>query len=314
MLFSRNAFNFLPFRLRAHKPLRKRSAVGATLVELSIVTGVMAFLSTAIFGVLALTLSSSRKLDNETDSVQAVRLALDRIGRDVRMARSFGDVFGTVVDSHGSGIVAGNATFPAPNNPIVPGDYAWPRWVDGSQPTSFTLNSDTLIIQIPVFDANGFPLQIVDGDGNPHANVETHVYRVLHRPGDPTDEYCIQVMIVPGANSTVVSRPPSTIVTGIIGPLSGGSPVPRVFEYVDKWNTSAPQFSFGSGQTNLADYVTVCLNLEIRKHISTAERAQAGNNRWKDSAVWAVKQDLSIRNNAQATTVGVPMDPAELVP
>ncbi|MBY0360128.1 MAG: prepilin-type N-terminal cleavage/methylation domain-containing protein [Candidatus Obscuribacterales bacterium] len=263
---------------------------GATLIEMVVVIAVMAIVSTAIFSILVTTLSSYRKLDNETSSVQVVRNAIERIGKDVRMARSLGDIFGTT----------DRTIYPDDtNNPMTVG-YIWPTWSDGSAPSSFTLSSDTLIIQVPIFDTNGFPLQVNDLAAEPQSNVETHIYRVLHRASDPAGEYVLEYMAVPGTtmstyDATTAERKPRIIATGIIGPLVSGNPVPRVFQYIDINQNTVDNVFPTPG--NLNDFTTIGINLEVRKH----EATQQVGGQWRDAGIWAVKQEVYMRNNVYAT-------------
>lgn len=267
-----------------------RSDSGTTLVEMTIVISVMAIISTAIFSILISTLASYRKLDNETSTVQVVRNAIERIGKDVRMARSLGDIFGATDQT----------VFPdATNNPIVGNSYVWPTWSDGTTPSSFTLGGDTLVIQIPIFDNNGFPLQVPGYAGS--SNVETHIYRVLHRATDPSDEYVLEYACVPGTtvagsyNATTATRKPTVVATGIIGPLVSGNAVPRVFQYIDV-DQNVVDSTFAT-PNNLSDFTTIAINLEVRKHEATAKFG----SQYKDAGVWAVKQEVYMRNNAHAT-------------
>lgn len=284
---------------RQLRAIRSRKR-GTNLVELSMTVSVMAIISTAVFAILISTLSSYRKLDNETNTVQVVRNAIERIGEDVRMARSLGDVYGTT----------DHTVFPSSNNPI---SYTWPTWADGSSPTTFTLSGDTLIIQIPIFDSStGFPSFVTDVEGNNEANVETHIYRVLHRTTDPADEYVLQYACFPGNNiagsydAASAKRDPSIIATGIIGPKMSGHTTPRVFQYITMAQKDATTLLFVPQTvvddtfptpSNIADFTTVAINLEVRKHDATSQLA----SKWKDAGVWAVKQEVYMRNNAYAT-------------
>ena len=70
--------------------MKNRSQGGVSLVELLIVVLVMGFVSTAALGMLTVTMSSQIKLENKCDSLESARKAIERIGRVIRMGRSFG--------------------------------------------------------------------------------------------------------------------------------------------------------------------------------------------------------------------------------
>lgn len=287
-----------------------RSKRGASLVELSIATVVMAFTSIGVFALLLTTMNSGNKLNNKSDTIDVSRTALERISRDVRTGRSLGDVFGTLV----GGIIQGSSTFPSNQNPVYGAGQSppngWPVWADGRSLSSFVVDSQTLIVQVPIFDANGFPTAIPAFSGSPASaqvqdNVETHVYRVLPDP-QRTGEWIVQWAKFPGmaaagyVPSTAQSQP-QTVCTGIIGPLQNGTPC--VFQYIDKTDASGtPQNTIPNGGRDIAAFSGLIINLELTHHQNSSQIAGT----WKQPGVLALKTEVFLRNNSLATTVGMP--------
>lgn len=297
-----------------------RSASGSSLIELSLTTIVMTFLSTAIFGLLLLTLSNSKKLQNNCDSVNAARGTIEKISKDLRMGRCIGDVYGQMVQVDNDWIVQGTDTFPSNKNPHYGAGQAppngWPVWVDNSQPSSFQLSNTTLVVQIPIFDSNGWPLVVPVGSGNPvttspQDNVETHIYRVIADPDTTShpNEYILQWACLPGYNiagtydSAAAQKGPITLATSITGPLNSMGQ-PRIFQFLNKLDTTGtPIDSIPSADiNNIANYTGVIVNMEITKHEESAQI----NSKWQQPGVIALKTEIFLRNNSLATTVGVP--------
>lgn len=208
-----------------------RTESGAALIELLVATVIITVVSMAMLGVILLNNKSNGKVMNVDESVNAARIIKERIGKDVRMGRNLGDVYGqSVVDAVNNDTVnVGSDSFPASNNPVYgagetpPG--GWPGGTFGGPP--YQLNNQTLIVQIPITDnhndsgtthatlANAmcFPTCIKGGQGNPAVatgtnvdNVETHIYKIVADPANPgvagnahyPKEYLMQVYVVPG--------------------------------------------------------------------------------------------------------------------
>src|SRR5438093_11891933 len=103
-----------------------------------------------------------------------------------------------------------------------------------------TLSTNTLILQVPVFDDIGFPTSVGIGVGNPATvtaqdNVDTIVYRIVPNP-DHEGTWMLQVAGFPGINSKLKlkSNPPQTVLKNIIGPIDPDTGIPGPFQYVDR--------------------------------------------------------------------------------
>jgi type II secretory pathway pseudopilin PulG len=303
----------------------QRSAQATTLIETLMVVIVTSIISLAMFAVLWLNTTIQNKANNSLDAANAARTAIERIGRDVRGGRSLGDVFGDLVpDGMGGQVVQGSATFPSSLDPIygnsqAPAGGAWPAaW--GSPP--YTCSNTCLIVQVPVFDSNKWPTEIIVGQGNPavlpvqgsQANVETHIYQIVADP-DPVNhpnEFQLQYFCAPGFQSLGSGYVPAShtfgpevLVTGIIGPQATGSPSTpvlgnlKVFQYLakkgsqdDTTPTGQPQDSINSA--TLANFTGVIINLELKKHQAST----------RQPITLAFKQEVFVRNNALATSTG----------
>ncbi|MBY0545963.1 MAG: hypothetical protein K2W95_01600 [Candidatus Obscuribacterales bacterium] len=308
----------------------RRTAGGASLVELVITVLVMSFVSTAIFGMLVATMGQSKKLNNKCDAVDMARHALEKIGRDVRMGRTLGDCYGTYDATIGA--VVGTNIFPSPGgqNPVY-NNGAAPSggWPSGSQTNSFgappyTIGNQTLVVQVPIFDNNtasanyGFP-GVTIFNGTTIENVETHIYRCYLDPdqaGHP-NEYVLDWMKVPGVNNSSNQLParvgPMRICSGIVGPRPTANPngAPIVFQYLyalDPGGTPRNGFEepVGTPRTTWgALFNGVVVNLEIKQHNDTSANPQSSGN-FKQQQVLALKSEFFLRNNTSATAAGVP--------
>lgn len=287
-----------------------RSCAGASLVELSISSVVMAFVSIAVFGLLITTMAAGNKLNNKSDTIDVSRTALERISHNVRTGRSLGDVFGSLV----GGRIQGSSIFPSNQNPLYGAGQTppngWPIWADGRALNSFSVDNQTLVVQVPIFDPSGFPTAIPPFTGSPASsqvqdNVETHIYRVIPDPQRP-GEWIIQWAKIPGMAAAgyvpaTAQSQPQTICTGIIGPLQNGSPC--VFQYVDKTDpTGTPQNNIPNGGIDIAAFSGLVVNLELSHHQNSGQIAGT----WKQPGVLALKTEVFLRNNSLATTVGMP--------
>lgn len=276
-----------------------RSASGFSLVEMLISVIIIGIISAGTAELLFMNSQGSWKLFNKVDSLNAARLVIDRIAMDVRMARNIGDIYGETVVSGDDTIDVGANYFPAPNNPLygggqTPAGGGWPGSPWPSRP--YVISNTCLVVQVPVFDANGFPSKITAGTGNPAAttnldNVDTYVYQIL---SDPTDAgtYKLQVASFPGSGSTrPVLNPPRTILRGIIGPMDSTGANPKIFQYLT--SSGVPQDTVTG--TQMSNYTGVIVNFELRRHesVQTKNRSTIG-----------IKSEVFMRNNTLATIGG----------
>lgn len=307
------------------RPMQIRRARGASLVELMISTLVMAIASSAVFGLLITTMQASRKLNNKSDAIIQVQSGLDKIGRDVRMGRTLGDLYGTFDTP-----TATTNIFPSRQNPqygslgrgFAPPN-GWQTTKMGALP--WTLSPQCLIVQTPIFGNQlsgnyNFPLVVLKDAANVNVppansdNVETHVYSLQADPDQAAhpNEFVLWYMRVPGFNNLYNARNaaepaqigPIALISGIVGPLPPNGTTPQVFQYINRTNST------GDGETTFADpsqfmqYSGVCVNLEIRKHNDSSMDPQSGGTRFKQQGVMMLKSEFYLRNNTVAPTVG----------
>lgn len=303
---------------------RMRQARGASLVELLITTLVMAIASSAVFGLLVTTMQASKKLNNKSDAILQVQSGLDKIGRDVRMGRTLGDLYGTYDTP-----TASTNMFPSRQNPqygslgrgLAPPN-GWQTAKMGNIP--YTLGPQCLIIQTPIFgnQASGnynFPLMVAKDAGAANVppansdNVETHIYNLAADP-DPShpNEFILWYMRVPGFNNLYNARNanepaqvgPIALISGIVGPLAPNGAIPQVFSYINRTNSTGDPESTFSDPAQFMQYSGVCVNLELRKHNDSTLDPQSGGTRFKQQGVMMLKSEFYLRNNTVAPTVG----------
>lgn len=297
---------------------------GASLVEVLVVVLIMGIVSSAAFAMMCATMQAGRTLENKVDSVSNARNAIDTFTRDMRMGRSIGDVYGDLISmgyndpTTGQPVTAvqGSSVFPGTNDPLY-GNGApapaggWPTWADGSAPTTFTCDNQTCIVQVPIFDGNGFPQSIPANTGNGSVtwtratdNVETHIYRVVPDPQN-NGEFILQYVILPGWNQPAgTQRGPITLAKAIIGPRNPQTGLPRTFQYLDKHDTSGiardtPLIIGSATNGNVSEpsngawisrFSGVVLNLEIRRHDASDQQ--------RERKALALKSEIFLRNNS----------------
>jgi hypothetical protein len=186
---------------------------GESLVSVMVAALLMALVVAAIGSLAVISTSESTKLQSKVTGIDQARLALDRMGRLIRMARNIGDVQGGVIPASDPTInvpVGAVLNFEAGINDTVPvaqvkdgtacnmsasfpsiGDpYYGPsgtlknttQWPWGGAP--YTLSNDTLVVQVPTFDNSGYPNKALKNDltvPNLQA-LDTYVYRVVPDP------------------------------------------------------------------------------------------------------------------------------------
>lgn len=294
---------------RQHK--QSRPAGGFTLMEMLASALIMGLVGAGIAGLVILNGMTERRMSNKVDNLNAARTALERISRDVRMARNLGDVYGAPIQLQTSPVVwgiGGSNTFPAASNPIYPygapsNFHGWPPapWPPGPNP-GYTLSNQCLIVQVPVFDANGFPVGMAKGHGNPpltanEDDVDTLVYMVVKDPSSPDSHptFMLQVAGFPGPTSSLglISNPPMTLVKGIIGPTANPGPVslsnqPVCFQFLDKTLSGVAQ-DIGTNQNGLTNVnlTGVIVQFEVLNNAASASAP----------TVVGVKSEVYARNN-----------------
>ena len=315
-----------------------RSCKGDSLVGLLVATLIMSFVAMGIMGLMSLNVSESAKTYSRTDNLNAARTALDKLGRMVRMARSVGDVQGTTLpttnpyanfppgpstdtfQTKGNTITVASvesgtavnrsAAFPSTGDPFYGPNgtenskTSWP-WGGGIN-TPYRLAGDTLVIQVPSFDNNGYPNAVVNGLRL--AAVDTYVFKVVPdptRPG-PTSWYSLQMAAFPApadggtkrTNIATALQPgvPVTLLSGLVGPLDNNGNL-VVFQYVKSSdNSSTTSFAAGSqAENDLVLYDGIVANLQIMTAGATANQR---------STVTTLRSEMYLRNNASAQIMG----------
>ncbi len=325
-----------------------RNQKGDSLISLLVATLIFSAVAMAIMGMLTLNVVESNKLQTRTDNMTAARFGMEKLGRVVRMARNLGDIQGQVppqgnnywnappgpsddlssiqgdsavtVQQINDGTAANlSAVFPSSVNPFYPAGVLGtvpPDW----GPPPYTLGEDTLIIQIPVFDQNGWPRAIPAGTGGfASANMpslDTYVFRIVpdvqRTQQTGTNFFQLQMSVFPavvgGSNkpASLQSGTPVTLVSGIIGPLDPNN-ASRVaaFQYVHRNNeynlgpTPGPlQTTFAAGSANegeLPNFVGVIANVQLMS-MDAARRV----------SIMPLRTEMYLRNNNQASMVGFP--------
>src|SRR5262249_4799947 len=151
-----------------------RMQSGVTLIEMLASCLIIGFVGAGIAGLVMLNGMSEIKMSNKVDNLNAARNAIERIGKDVRMARNVGDIYGQKVLLGTDPLTGqpmygfmGTNIFPDTQNPIYshgspPQGYPPAPW-----PSSYQIGPTCLIIQVPVFDSFGFPTSLSSGFGTP---------------------------------------------------------------------------------------------------------------------------------------------------
>ncbi len=237
-----------------------RSQNASSLVSLLVATVIMSLVAISMFSLMSLNTIESVKAFNKGDNLTAARVALDKVGRMVRMARTLGDVQGEVMvatdpyaafppgpSGDGFAVHANNvslqqvlngsacntsATFPSLAdvyyNPTTGSELSrissWP-W--GGDPASgYTLDDQTLVVQVQTFTQEGWP-RMVQGQNNLPA-LDTYVFRIVDDPDrnnrlGPTRWYKLEVAVfpAPGAWSNMAQGVQAGVPTVLLSGIVG---------------------------------------------------------------------------------------------
>ncbi|MBX9571741.1 MAG: hypothetical protein K2X77_22810 [Candidatus Obscuribacterales bacterium] len=324
-------------------PKNSRKQNASTMVSLLVATVIMSFVAISMMSLMSLNTIESVKAFNKGDNLTAARVALDKVGRLVRMARTLGDVQGEVMvatdpysafppgpSGDGFAVHANNvslqqvlngsacntsATFPSiadvyynPTNGTELGQIAtWP-W-GGSPNAGYTLDDQTLVVQVQTFTPEGWP-RMVQGQNNLPA-LDTYVFRIVDdndrnaRLG-PTRWYRLEVATfpAPGAwtNMPAGIQPgvPTTLLSGIVGPLDPATQRPSIFRYITcQGGTVQSARNFVSGTTNFNDVS----NLVNFKGVLMSVQVLSVDAQ-KRGTVTNLRSEFYLRNNSSATIMG----------
>lgn len=296
-----------------------------------------------MMGLMSVNTVESVKAFNRGDNLTASRVALDKIGRLVRMARTFGDVQGEVMVAtdpyaafppgpSGDGfavhanhvslqqVIDGSAcntsaTFPSvadiyynPNNGTQLGSISsWP-W-GGSPVSGYTLDDQTLIVQVQTFTPEGWP-RMVQGQNNLPA-LDTYVFKIVDDQArnasmGPTRWYRLEMAVFPApANWTnksqsIQSGEPIVLLSGIVGPLNPATGRPSIFRYITcQGGTVQTTDTFVQGSTNFNDVS----NLVNFKGVLMSVQVMTVDGR-RRGTVTNLRSEFYLRNNSSATIMG----------
>ncbi|MBI4532776.1 MAG: hypothetical protein HY711_02420 [Candidatus Melainabacteria bacterium] len=124
--------------------------------------------------------------------------------------------------------------------------------------------------------------------------MDTVVYQVVRDP-DKTGEFMLQVSGFPGNPSSLQLRanPPQNILKGIVGPMDRATGLPKVFQYLDKYDPSGtPQDTVAGNQ--ISNFTGVVVNFELKS-------ASAGDT---GIATVGFKSEVFMRNNTLSVVSG----------
>lgn len=272
-----------------------------TLIEMLASISIIGIAAAGLSGLVLLNAMSTVRMSNRVDGLNAARQAIERLGKDLRMARNVGDIY-----------TAASTSFPSAGNPLYsagapPG--GWSNDPDWSQ-RPYVLSDNTLIIQQPIFmkdnpqtspNEDGWPSAIyVDalGAGNPSTtmdNVDTVVYRVIPDRDNP-GTFKLQFSMFPGWSSPSFGsspfqeqRPAISVPVTILKGITNQS----VFQYLDKTDpTGTPQAIISSGAIDNITGIVVTLQI-----LNTQSGTTAPSN-------VSIKSELYMRNNPLGTITG----------
>ncbi len=319
-----------------HARITKRSKIrccGETLISVLIAALLVGFITLELVGLLTMQNTQGNFLWARSDALNSAYFALQSMGRRVRSARNLGELYGVTPPpsqpvlnpslptgpQQNPGAVDGTqipvasiedgtaaltaATFPSQGDPLYgPGGTmtvaTWP-WAGGPN-SPYTLSSTTLVLQVPTFDSNGFPLCLPPAftGAPPLTALDTYVYNLVPDP-DPqrAGQYALQMAYFP-APKGLTNAPPgiqpgavTTVLAGIVGPTDGNGN-PSIFQYIDKnLNTATATVD----PLAVQNYTGVIVNLEISAQDASGH-----------ATVIPLRTELYMRNNVAATTIGAP--------
>lgn len=225
-----------------------RDRAGMTLIEMISALFIMSFVAAAITGLAVSQNVVAFRTYSKMDSLTNARRALSQIEKDIRMARIVGDQFGSLSDCNQFPSTQ-NPLYSTSGAPIITSFSGYPQTTSNSQWASppYFLNAQTLIVQVPIFQADGIPAK---SSTTGTWNVDTYVYQIVADQSKPkSGQFVLQKALFPGEHQepyipTVASNSPQTLLTGIVGPIdpstavdsTAGVPTPKVFSFISRLN------------------------------------------------------------------------------
>lgn len=219
------------------------------------------------------------KFSTKVDVNIAAKRALDRIGTDIRMASAVGDSYDVSTDT--------SPTFPCAINPIYSGG------LPAGASTSYQLDDNTLVIQMPVFNQKGWPTALpLIVDPKQRRNLDTVVYEVVQDP-DPNQaaqgKFVLNRFCFAGIHDTSqilnvayghTICPGQTILTGITGPLDKITNKPVIFQALDEQDPGGNPISLKLFRTYALSRINgIVVNVELSRSQSSNKNATTASYR-----------------------------------
>jgi hypothetical protein len=317
---------------RTREQERRSNESGATLISVLVAALLVGFIELEMLGLLSLNSAQGSFLWARMDTLNSVNYSLNAMGQRVRSARNIGDLYGEAPPPQGqvvqnlppgpqqhpeavdpsqmpnASIQNGSVTLVSNHFPSA-GDIlygpqgsmtvtSWP-W-DGGQGNPYTLSSTCLVIQVPNFDSNGFPMSLPPAFSGavPLSALDTYVYKVVPDPNPAhAGEYQLQMAYFPSP-AALTNAPTgigpgtlTTVLTGIVGPKDASGDI-CVFQYVEK-NLNTVTTTVNAA--NLQNYSGVVVNLQVVNMDARGHKS-----------LLPVRTEMYMRNNVAATTIGSP--------
>lgn len=241
---------------------RRNTTGGVSITELLVASILLGVSLAAVAEVMSMCVLANTKLTKQVDTSSSMRVAIDRLKRDIRMA---------------SEIVSSTTEFP--------GEFS---------------NSQTLIMHVPIFylDKKNDPASSdyvssapQNGlNGVPIPGYYAVMYKVIPDP-DPAvqNQFLMQVTRKLSATALPLDAscsytseifPAQTVAHGIIGPTAPGSPpgsVPIVFSYLCRYNNGVSTLTSTASTISraLAGSAGVGIDLEIKQYNSSVSPTES---------------------------------------
>lgn len=224
--------------MKRPKSIRRNRAM--TLVEMMVALAVTGVAVAGLTELSFLSVSWIDKFSAKTDINIAAKQAIDLFGKDVRATINVGDAFGDPYNPANRSII-GTPIFPTKENPLYPSPLIPPA------DSQYYIDENTLILQTPIFEKNGWPTSIPKSiDDKQRRNVDTIIYQVT-LDSDPffaaQNHYVLKRSVFPGNHDPALIEdvikgnaiiPGQTILKGIVGPLDKVTGKPKIFQLLVK--------------------------------------------------------------------------------